>query len=110
MALQAEQIDVAHSQHVNICASVRNMTGRASFDLHGLMLEDERTLFIGMAGKADDILSRRGAHLLRSDSTVDVVTVRALHQALVYAMVEGHLELGLLLQVAGIAKLRLRFD
>src|ERR1039458_5930880 len=31
VALQAEQVDVAVLQHVNVCPSVRDMAGRASF-------------------------------------------------------------------------------
>ena len=110
MALQAEQVDVAHSQHVGIGASVRYVAGGAAFDLHGLVLEDERTLLIGMAGEADGILGRGGAYLLGADRAVNIVAVRALNQTLIHAMVEGHLELGLLLQVAGVTKLRLRLD
>ena len=73
------------------------------------MLENERTLLIGMAGETDGIQCGRGSHLLWSNRAVDVVAVRALHQAFIHAMVEGHLELGLLLQMAGVTKLRLRF-
>lgn len=39
-----------------------------------------------------------------------IVAVAALDQALVHAMVEGHIELRLLLQMAGIAKRRLGLD
>ena len=39
-----------------------------------------------------------------------VVAVGALDQALIYAMPERHIELGLLLQVTGVAKLGLRLD
>lgn len=74
------------------------------------MLEDEWSLLIGMAGETYSILCRRGSHLLRSNRAVHVVAVRALHQAFVYAMVERHLELRLLLQMAAITKLRLCFQ
>jgi len=39
-----------------------------------------------------------------------VVAVSALDQALIYTMPEWHIELGLLLQVTGVAKLGLRLD
>ena len=39
-----------------------------------------------------------------------IVTIAALDEALVYAMVEGHAELRLLLKVAAVAKLRLSFN
>jgi len=109
VALQAEQVDVADPQHVRIGAAVGNMAGRASFDFHRLVLEDEWSLLIGMAREADSILRRRGPDLFRSDGAVHVVTIRTLNQTFIHAMVEGHLELGLLLQVAGVTKLRLRF-
>ena len=39
-----------------------------------------------------------------------VVAIAALDQPFIDAMVKGHLELRLLLQMAAVAKLRLRFD
>jgi hypothetical protein len=41
---------------------------------------------------------------------VRIVAIGALNKAFIYAMVERHIELRFLLQMAGIAKLRLRFD
>jgi len=109
VTLQAEQINIAHPQHVSIGATVGNVTGRAPLNFHRLMLEDERALLVGMAGETDGILCRRGPHLLWPNRAVDVVAVRALNQAFIHAMVKGHLELGFLLQMAGVTKLRLRF-
>src|SRR5271156_2949309 len=63
-----------------------------------------------MALEADGILRGRGAYLLRRDGPVDVVAIAAEHQTLVYAVVKGHFELRLLLEVAAIAKLGLGFD
>ena len=86
-----------------------NMTGRASFDLDGLVLEHKRSLFVGVATEANRILRRRGPHLLGPNRAVHIVAVRALDQALIDTMVEGHLKLRFLLQVAGVTKLRLCF-
>ncbi len=97
VALQAEQIDVAYAQHVRIGASVRNVAGRASLDFYGLMFEHERPLLVGVAGEADGILCRRGTHLLWPDRAVRIMAIGALDQALVYAMMKWHFELGLLL-------------
>lgn len=108
MALQAEQIDVAYSQHVSIRSSMRQVTGRASFDFHRLMLEHKWPLLVGMAGEANRILGRRRAYLLRSDRSVHIVAVRALNQAFIHAMMKRHLELSLLLQMATVTKLGLR--
>jgi hypothetical protein len=88
---------------------MRNVAGRASFDFHRLMLKDERTLFVGVAGEADGILRRRGPHLLRTYRAVGIVAIRTLHQAFIYTMAKWHLELRLLLQMAGVTKLRLSF-
>lgn len=58
MALQAQEIDVAYSQHVRIGASMGNVAGRATFDFDWLMLEHERPLLVGMASEANRILRR----------------------------------------------------
>ena len=109
MALQAQQIDIAYPQHVSIGASVGNVAGRAPLYFYRLVLEDEWPLLVDMARETDRILCRRGPHLLRSNRAVHVVAVRALNQAFIHAMVKRHLELGLLLQMACVAELRLRF-
>jgi len=73
------------------------------------MLKHKRPLLIGMAGEANSILRRRSAHLLCPNRAMHIVAVRTLHQALVDAMVKRHFELRLLLRMAGVTKLRLRF-
>jgi hypothetical protein len=55
MALQAEQVDVAVLQHVSICPTVRDMAGRAPFQLHGTVWEHERPLLILVALETDSI-------------------------------------------------------
>jgi len=107
VALQAQQIDVAHPQHMRIGSSMGDVAGRTAFDLHWLVFKDERPLLVGVASKANRILRRRSPHLLGTHRTVRIVAVRASHQALVDAMVKRHLELGLLLQMAGVTKRRL---
>ena len=68
------------------------------------MLEYERALLVGMASEANRILRRRGPHLLWPDRSVRIMEIGALDQTLVYAMVKGHFELGLLLQMARVTK------
>ena len=58
MALQAEQINVAYSQHVRIGASMGNVARRAAFDFYRLMLEYKRALLVGMAAEANCVLRR----------------------------------------------------
>src|SRR5271163_1602135 len=92
---------------MRVGGSVGNVAGRTTFDLHRRMLEDEWPLLVGVASKANRILRRRSPHLLGTNCTVRIVAVRASHQALVDAMMEGHLELGFLLHMAGVTKFRL---
>lgn len=47
--------------------------------------------------------------MLRPRRTMHIVTIRALNQTLIHAMVERHLELRFLLQVTGVAESWLRF-
>ena len=100
MARQAQQIHVADLEHVSIGRAVRRVAGFAAFDLHRLMLEYKRPALIRMAGVANRVLRRRSAHLLGCDGAVRVMAIAALDQTLVHAVVKGHLELRLLLQVA----------
>jgi hypothetical protein len=74
------------------------------------MLEYKRSLLVCVAFEADRVLRCRAPHLLWSNRAVWIVAVRALDQPLIDAMMERHLELWLLLQVAGIAELRLGLD
>ena len=60
MALQAQQIDVAYSQHVDIGASMGKMARRASFNLYGLVLEHKGSLLVDVALEADGVLRLRG--------------------------------------------------
>jgi len=55
VALQAEQVDLTVLQHVNICPTVRDMAGRASFQLHGTVWEHEGPLLVLVALETDGI-------------------------------------------------------
>ena len=110
VALQAQEINVANAQHVRVGTAVRDMTRLAALNLHRFVLKNERPLFVRVAGKTNLVLRRRCAHLLWPRCAMRIVAIRALHQPFVHAMMKGHLKLGLLLQVAAVAKLRLLFD
>ena len=56
VTLQAEQIDVAHAQHVDIRAAVRKMARGAALDFHGFVFEDKRSLLVGVTGETDGVL------------------------------------------------------
>ena len=108
VALQTEQIHVAQLQHVRVGPAVSQVAGLAAVDFNGSMLVHKRALLVRVALEADGILRRGSPDLLGADRPVRVVAVAALDKALIHAVVEGHFELGSLLEVAGVANLGLR--
>ena len=109
MALQAQQIHIAYFQHVRVGPAVGNVARLATLELYGFVLEHEWTLLVDMARKADNVLRRGRPDLLRFHRAVHIVAITALDEALVHAMVKGHIELRLLLQMATVTKLWLSF-
>jgi hypothetical protein len=109
VALQAEQVDVAQFQHMRIWAAVHQMAGLATIDLYRLVFEYKRSLLVGVALEADRILRRGSPHLMGPSSPVRIVTVAALDEAFIDSMVEWHIELSFLCEMAGVAKLGLSF-
>ena len=116
MALQALQVNVAVLQHMRVCPSVRDVASRASCYFYGGVLEHKGSLLVRMALEADGVPGRRGSDLpyqmIRlpdSACSVRIMAVGALDEALIHAMVKRHIELRLLHQMAGIAKLGLCF-
>src|ERR1700720_2652420 len=84
-----------------------NMAGDAALDPHGLMFKYERASLIRVAGKANRVLGSRGPQLTRQEAPVLVMTVGALHQAFVNAMMKRLAELRADVLVAPITKCRL---
>ncbi len=109
VALQAKQVHVAQLEHVRIRSSVSQVTGLASIHFDRLVFEYEWPLLVGVTLEANSVLCGIRAHLLRFHSAVNIVAIAALDQAFVHPMMEGHVELGLLLEMASVAELRLRF-
>ena len=109
VALQAEQVDVAQFQHVRIWSAVHQMAGLATINLHRLMFEYKRSLLVRVAREANRILSGRSAHLMGPHGAVRIVAIGALDEAFIYSMVERHIELSSLRQMARVAKLGLSF-
>ena len=89
---------------------MRHVAGLAALDLHRSVLENKRALLVRMAGKADGVLGGGSANLFCSDCSMRVVTIRALHQSFVHAMMKRHFKLRFLLQVAAVAEFGLRLD
>ena len=100
VTLQAQQVDVAQFQHVGIRSTVHQMAGLAAVDLYWLVFEHKRPLLFRVTGEADHILCRRSPHLFRSHRPMHVVAIAALDQAFIHPMVERHIELSFLLEVA----------
>ena len=85
------------------------MTGDATFDLYGFMFVDERTSFVRVAFEAHSVLRRSRTDLPAQEASVWVVTVIALHQTLVYAVMERSIELLFGLQMTTVAEQRRPF-
>ena len=110
MTLQTENVEIAGLNQVRIRGAMRRMARNATLCLDRLVFENEWSLLVDVASKADRILSRRGAQLLSDETTMRVMTIHALHQSFFHPVMKRHIELGLHLQVAGVAKPRLSFD
>ena len=108
MALQAEQVHVAQFQHMGIGSTVRQMAGLTSVDLHRLVFEYKGALLVRVALEAHRVLRGRSPHLVGLYRAVHVVAIAALDQPFVHAMMERHVELRFLLEMAPVAKLGLR--
>ena len=108
VALQAQHVHVAEFQHVRIWRTVSHMARGAALRLYGCVLKDKWAVLVHVALKADRILAGGSSHLFGSHSSVGIVAIGALDQAFVHAVVERHGKLRLLLEMAGVAKLRLR--
>ena len=109
VALQTEQVDVAQFQHVRIWPAVHQMAGLATIDLYRLVFEYKRSLLVRVALETDRVLRRGSPHLMGPRSPVRIVTVGTPNKAFVYSMVERHIELSFLCEMARVAKLGLRF-
>ncbi len=109
VALQAEYVEIAGFQQVRIRGSMRSMARFAAFRLDRLMLKNEWSLQVRVARETDSIPRSRRAKLFPDETSMGVMAVRTLNKPFVDPVVEGHVELRLHLQVAGVAELRLCF-
>ena len=83
------------------------MARLASIHLHRRVLEHKRPLLVRVTFKANRILRGGSPHLFGFHRAVDVMAIAALDQPFIHAMMERHVELSFLLQMAPIAKLGL---
>ena len=84
------------------------MARSATFRLYRRVLIHKRTANFGVALGADRVLVSSGLQVAVPEGAVRVVTVAALDQALIHLVVEGHVELRLLVGMALEAELGLR--
>jgi hypothetical protein len=109
MALNAQQVHIAHPEHVHICSAVGKMAGLASFNFDRWMLEHEWPFLFRVTFETDRILRRGRLHLFGLNCAMRIVAVGALDQPFVHTMMERHIELSFLLEMTRVAKLGLRF-
>ena len=110
MALQAKDIQVARLEKMRIGRAMRRMARFAAFCLAPWMFEDEWSLLVHVAREADGIPPCRRTQLLSEKTAVRVVTIRAVHEPFLNAVMKGHIELRFHLQMAGVAELGLYLD
>src|SRR5262245_17715237 len=87
---------------------MRRMAGHTAFGLDRRVLKSKWTGLVGVTSKANRILGRRSAQLVSPEAAMRVVTIAAGNQSFVNPMMKGLGEVRLDLEVAGIAKPRLR--
>lgn len=108
VALVAQRGNRRHIQQPRILCAVRRMASGATFSLDRRVLERERPAHIRVALGADGVLVGRVSQVDQIECAVRVVAVSALDQAFVHPVVEGHVELPLLIGMASVTESRLR--
>jgi len=111
MASQAQGED--HRPHQQLCVgrSMRHMAYATALHPHRWMLVGERPAFVRVAFQAGLLIALRAIDQARPvrhaprgcEGAVRVVTIRARHEAFVYAVLEGHGKLRAHIRVAAVA-------
>jgi hypothetical protein len=118
VALQAQGEGRGTFQQAGVRGSMRNMAGFAAVDPQGGVLKGEGATLIRVALQArllivESLIHHPGPATSGSPGrrigSVGIVAVRASHEALVHAMLEGHGELGADIRMAFITKVGLTF-
>ena len=107
MALQAQQVYLAHPQIARVRRTVRRVATAAAFRLDRHMLINERSLLVGMAFGTNRVPGRQGPHLTNGGCAMNVVAVAALNKTLVHSMVIWLREISLRGDMTSIAELGL---
>ena len=106
MALQAKNIDLAHSQQTWISGTVGHMTTCAALRFYRQVLIYEWTFGIRMTLEANLILRPAGSQLLRQKTAMRIVTVVATYQFLVHPMAIRAGEFSLFFRMTPVAQSR----
>ena len=104
VALQAEQVHLAHAQVAWIGGPVGRVTTATALGLHRHMLIHKWPLFVGMALDANRVAAGHRPYLPERSGAVDVVAVAALNETFVDAMVIRLREVGLGRHMASVAE------
>jgi hypothetical protein len=107
VALQAKQIDLGALEKPGVRGAVGGVAGDAALDFDRFVFEHERSGLVGMAFEANGVFGRGGAQLPGEEAPVLVMAVRTPYEALIDAMMEGAVELLLLIEMAAVAQRRL---
>ena len=107
MALQAQQIYLAHTKQAWVCGTMGRVATTAAFCFHRDMLVYKWSSGIGVALGADGVSARQSFYLPQGCGAMRVMAVAALKQAFIYAVVIGFGKIGLGCSVAAIALFRL---
>ena len=83
---------------------MRQMARHTAFDLNGCMFVHKRAGFVRVALEANQVLRPCRSQLAGLEAAMRIVTIGALHESFVYAVMEGPVELLLLIQVAAVAE------
>jgi hypothetical protein len=107
MALQAQQIHLAHTKHAWVSGTMRRVATAAAFRLDRHMLIYKRSAGIGVALGADGVSAGQSFHLPQGCGAMWVMAITAVKQAFVYSVVVGFGKIGLGRGMAAIALFRL---
>ena len=107
MALQAQQIHLAHTKQAWVSGTMRRVATAAAFCFHRHMLVYKWSSGIGVALGADGVSAGQSFHLPQGCGAMRIMAVAAVKQASIYPVVIGFGKIGLGGGVAAIALFRL---
>src|ERR1051326_526419 len=108
MAFKAEQVNVAPAQQPRIGRAVRRVASYAALCFFRRMLKGEGASFVGVTVETKLVLGSRGAQLVCQKPAMRIVAIAAADQAFIYFVMERLGKIWLHIEMAGVAKLRLR--